>query len=644
MEPSSSGDSGKRGRRERPPGVAPIHDGAPQANPQPNPAQPANGRQDPSLSSTSDPAPRTANEMSNKAYLKNRIELLEKDNYRFLIGTDSARTGVQRHLPASHLLANSSQNPPEDQRQKYELELAHQEILRLRREAEKQGKGEVKLVPGAEVPQLQHENKLLAENIAALKKETKGNEKEFRERNDGLNRKLNTALAENGELKKKVEDLEGKVEELEEKKHDLVKAKDRQIAELQKECDSKNAEMRKLKEEKEQWTVSANQQVADGRAELEVERRQLQQGQEQLRVAEQAFSAQQRQMEEHLANGQAVLEAERRQLQQGQEQLRVAEQSVSAQQREVEDHLANDLAVLEAERRQLLQGQEQLRVAEQAVSAQQRQVDEDRILRVEERTTLLAGQIKLADGERQLEEACKKLTADQGKLQEDQKELAANVTQLEKDRENLDKDREDYNNFLNNMLAEYQTLKEKEQLFHETMQKDNEGLEDQRKEIRVVHRQLIIDVRDYHAKFGELEKEKVTVQRKVEVEREKHAAKVKELEDENAALQATVTDERGTSDELRNIIDGLMDDLENEKEIRRSIESDYQSLHQAQELSRLNQPSIPIQSDAELLEARGEIEELRRRLREQEASEHQFDRLVDEFNGLSDAYSRLQDG
>ncbi|EGT52433.1 hypothetical protein CAEBREN_03682 [Caenorhabditis brenneri] len=74
------------------------------------------------------------------------------------------------------------------------------------------------------------------------------------------------------------------------------------------------------------------------------------------------------------------------------------------------------------------------------------------------------------------------------------------------------------------MLAEYQKLKEKELLFHKTIQKANEGVKDQRKEVRVAQRQLIIDVGDYHAKFGELEKEKATEQRKVKVDRKKHAA------------------------------------------------------------------------------------------------------------------------
>ncbi|CAL2048122.1 unnamed protein product [Caenorhabditis brenneri] len=85
----------------------------------------------------------------------------------------------------------------------------------------------------AEVPQLQHENKLLAETLAALKKEKQAKEDEFTERNSVLNNKLNTALAKNEELRKKVEDLEGTVEELEEQKKKLVEDKDMQIAELE---------------------------------------------------------------------------------------------------------------------------------------------------------------------------------------------------------------------------------------------------------------------------------------------------------------------------------------------------------------------------------------------------------------------------
>ncbi|EGT52435.1 hypothetical protein CAEBREN_00759, partial [Caenorhabditis brenneri] len=161
------------------------------------------------------------------------------------------RTGVNRHLQAPHALGNGSQNPSEARGLRYELELAHQEIARLKKEVEKQAKGEVKLVPGAEVPQLQHENKLLAETLAAFKKEKQAEEDEFTERNSGLNNKLNTALAKNEELRKKVEDLEGTVEELEEQKKKLVEDKDKQVAELQKEKDSRNAEIKKLEEEKE---------------------------------------------------------------------------------------------------------------------------------------------------------------------------------------------------------------------------------------------------------------------------------------------------------------------------------------------------------------------------------------------------------
>ncbi|EGT44345.1 hypothetical protein CAEBREN_15096 [Caenorhabditis brenneri] len=124
------------------------------------------------------------------------------------------------------------------------------------------------------------------------------------------------------------------------------------------------------------------------------------------------------------------------------------------------------------------------------------------------------------------------------------------------------------------MLAECQKLKEKKLLFHKTIQKAEKGVKDQRKEIRVAQRQLIIEFGDYHAKFGEQQKEKATEQRKVEKDRRKHAVKGKELEEDISP--------RDTSNELRNIIDGLMGDLDNEKEECRILESDRQSLHQAQ--------------------------------------------------------------